>query len=409
MGKPTVLIAVSEYFPEGPGAVSRFIHLQAVGLAERGYAVHIMAHRGTWKGRLQIENRVTATCVSVVRDWQGPQSRLGRVIWYSMYLFWIAKLLVHVTCRRSVLLLYGPVAGFAIVAKIARFLRRKSFYLDCDIRIGVNIGRTHSKLIGQTARNVSMIVLGGTNLLVEHFREFAPEVPIRRLWPPTNTAVFSSGNAKDAIQRWGLDGQRVIVYGGAVSTLEGIHLLVEAYARVVDALPDTRLCIAGPIMRTDFIDEHVVDPCKLAEQYNVSDGVILTGHLPIEELTDLMAAADVLVMPKVDHIVNHVAWPIKVGEYLATGRAVVSSRICELDSFLEDRKDILFCEPSNVDDLARALLEVLQDGELRKKLGDNGKRAALRWFDYRVWAESMDAIIQGTLDVDSGMPDQNED
>ncbi|MBE3087522.1 MAG: glycosyltransferase family 4 protein [Chloroflexi bacterium] len=121
----------------------------------------------------------------------------------------------------------------------------------------------------------------------------------------------------------------------------------------------------------------------LAQDINVAGYTIFTGHLPILDVVDLLNASDVLVMPKIDHPLNHVASPIKIAEYLAAGRPIVSSRICELDKHLIHMEHVIFCEPGNIKELADAVNLALGDETLRTKLSSNASAIAKSLFDYR--------------------------
>jgi len=102
----------------------------------------------------------------------------------------------------------------------------------------------------------------------------------------------------------------------------------------------------------------------------------------ISGLIDLLNASDVLVMLKIDHPLNHVASPIKIAEYLAAGRPIVVSRICELDHHLKHMEHVFFCEPGNIKELAVAINFILENETIKK----NASSISKVLFDYRTIA-----------------------
>jgi hypothetical protein len=68
---------------------------------------------------------------------------------------------------------------------------------------------------------------------------------------------------------------------------------------------------------------------------------------------------------------------LKVYEYMASGRAIIASRIGQLNDVLNDRTSAMLCPPGDPTTLAEALLELERDPGLRARLGQ-AARAAVR-------------------------------
>jgi len=65
--------------------------------------------------------------------------------------------------------------------------------------------------------------------------------------------------------------------------------------------------------------------------------------------------------------------PLKLFEYMAAGKVIVSSRLPVLEEVLEDGINALLCDPDNLDEWIKAIKTLLEDEQLRKKLGENAK------------------------------------
>ncbi|WP_037493872.1 glycosyltransferase [Sneathiella glossodoripedis] len=95
----------------------------------------------------------------------------------------------------------------------------------------------------------------------------------------------------------------------------------ELFVNVVSGLPDVSFVMIGA--------------CSLPDNWCPYENVYLLGQRPYEEVASYMAACDVLIMPW-----NQSDWikacnPVKMKEYLAVGKPIVSTYFPEVDFFRE--------------------------------------------------------------------------
>ena len=129
---------------------------------------------------------------------------------------------------------------------------------------------------------------------------------------------------------------------------------------------------------------------------DLRDDVVLTGWLGIDQVVAAMSAADVLVVPKIDDLINHAGFPTKIAEYLAMGKAVATSTVGDISRYLTNGEDAVLCEPGNSHDLAQALYRLLSDSNLREHLGRAARQTALRYFDYRASGQQIEVGMLAT-------------
>ncbi len=108
----------------------------------------------------------------------------------------------------------------------------------------------------------------------------------------------------------------------------------------------------------------------------------LTGFVDNAVLSQYQAAADVLLMPYGTAIAGsgggnsvEIASPMKMFEYLAAGRPIISSDLPVIHEVLNE-KTALFCPPEDLGAWKDAILRVQEDSWLRDALGETGKLAA---------------------------------
>jgi glycosyltransferase involved in cell wall biosynthesis len=108
--------------------------------------------------------------------------------------------------------------------------------------------------------------------------------------------------------------------------------------------------------------------------------VTLTGFIPNQNIPLYQAAADVLLMPYERMIAGSsggnsadICSPMKMFEYMASGRAIITSDLPVLHEVLDD-KSAVFCPPGAIEAWGSALGALLTDDERRRILGLRARR-----------------------------------
>ena len=106
--------------------------------------------------------------------------------------------------------------------------------------------------------------------------------------------------------------------------------------------------------------------------------------VPYAELPSALGRATVLCIPHPPNPYFDTIMPIKLADYMAAGRPVVSTPRTETARVLRQHACGITTEGERPEDLAAALIQVLRDPELAFRLGTNGRQAAVERFDWRV-------------------------
>jgi glycosyltransferase involved in cell wall biosynthesis len=137
---------------------------------------------------------------------------------------------------------------------------------------------------------------------------------------------------------------------------------------------------------------------KTWKQKVESDNVVFTGFVPNQNLPLYQSAADILLMPYSRSIMGSsgsadsaaVASPMKMFEYMAAGRAIVSSDLPVIREVLNE-KNAAFCEPDEAEDWRRVIESLLAEDARRTNLG---KQAQLDVQGY-TWVARAQRILNG--------------
>lgn len=175
-----------------------------------------------------------------------------------------------------------------------------------------------------------------------------------------------------------------VVFLGAICAAKGAFCLLEAWAKLAAEWDDprtARLTLAG--------DRGVDDARRAVADLGIEGSVQVRDWLPPSEVAALLASADVFVLPS-----RSEGQPMSVLEAMAHGVCVVASDVGGIPELVEDGRTGVLVPPDDVDALVHALRRVLDDGDLRERLGDAARQRVLSEFDVDVVWRRLDALYR---------------
>jgi glycosyltransferase involved in cell wall biosynthesis len=164
----------------------------------------------------------------------------------------------------------------------------------------------------------------------------------------------------------GENGAHEILFHGYLSGRKGVDQLLRAFSDLAKERGDIHLTIAGgnsPNFKFDFLGEMK----QLTHQLGIQDCVLFTGYIEPKELNSIFKNADVLVLPYKDSI----AASGVISQASQYCLPIIASDLGVLKEEIEEGKIGLLFKAGSVEELKKALLLILQDGNLRHKLREN--------------------------------------
>ncbi len=165
----------------------------------------------------------------------------------------------------------------------------------------------------------------------------------------------------------------IVGYTGQLQTLsmsKGIDVLIDAIARLPER--SISLClVGGPASMADALRSRWIALGLPAERF-VFLGQVAPPIVPV-----CLAAFDVCAMPspRTEFFAYH-ASPLKLFEYMASGKAILSSDLPAVAEVLRNGETALLFPPGDVNALADALRRLHDDPALRERLGQAARRDA---------------------------------
>jgi glycosyltransferase involved in cell wall biosynthesis len=163
-----------------------------------------------------------------------------------------------------------------------------------------------------------------------------------------------------------------VLFAGSPSYGETLRYLLAAMQGVWQRHPDCTLVITGGATGA------ALGP--LAQDRG--ERIRYAGYLERGALLREYAAASVLAVPLFDDVISHARFPTKLGEYLASGRPVVTNRVGEIPRFLEDGRSAQVPPPGDAAAFAAAINQILDDPSGGQVMGRKGRQVAEEHFHY---------------------------
>jgi glycosyltransferase involved in cell wall biosynthesis len=173
----------------------------------------------------------------------------------------------------------------------------------------------------------------------------------------------------------------LVVYAGSLYAGKGCEQILLAAREMPEA---KFVCVGG----RDFEVEQLTARAASLGLSNVE----LTGRVPHAEVPSYLLAADVLIAPFTEDgrdvagkVIIPFASPIKLFEYMAAGRPVVTSKVGAIPEVLKHGENALLVAPGGVTELVAAIVRLLNDKSLAERLGAAARRDARAYsWDERV-------------------------
>jgi glycosyltransferase involved in cell wall biosynthesis len=114
----------------------------------------------------------------------------------------------------------------------------------------------------------------------------------------------------------------------------------------------------------------------LARELNLEGYVELTGYVSEEDLMSNLSAADICVDPDPSSPLNDVSTWIKIMEYMALGKPIVTYDLKETRYSAQDAA--LYIKPNNELEFAEGIARLMDRPDLRAQMGEYGRQRVYR-------------------------------
>jgi len=188
----------------------------------------------------------------------------------------------------------------------------------------------------------------------------------------------------------GIDGSRIkkeynlksplVLYVGQLHGAQYIDLFIKAANIVLHKKPEVTFMIVGE----GFMERQLKN---LTIELGIEDKIIFTGSVTHHKIPEYIAAADVCVAPFKDTPVTRCKSPLKIVEYMASGKAIVASNVGEVRRMLGGVG--ILTPPGDFHAIAEGVLRLLRDDKLRGNLGRFARKRAEEKYNWKMSADNL--------------------
>jgi len=161
----------------------------------------------------------------------------------------------------------------------------------------------------------------------------------------------------------------VIGYIGSFVQYEGLDDLVRACGRLKAQGLTFRLVLVGG--KAGPLEAELEE---IARQNGLSDWLITPGRVPHEAVDAWYSLIDIAPFPRKPQPVTEMVTPLKPLEAMAMHKAVVMSSVRAMAEMVRHGETGMVFEKGNSADLAACLSQLVEQPEMRRRLGENARR-----------------------------------
>ncbi len=175
---------------------------------------------------------------------------------------------------------------------------------------------------------------------------------------------------------------------GRLDVEKGHEILLEAAQEVIQSCPEAAFVIAGqgPIES---------DLKKTAEKLKLSQRVTFTGYF--RNLSKILGIMDIFVLPSLSE-----GLPLTLLEAMAAGKPIVATDVGGVPELIINGQTGLLVKSRSARELSKAILELVQNKEKARGLGEKAREAVLNNFSSEVMIKKLEDVYESVCSFTSG-------
>lgn len=180
-----------------------------------------------------------------------------------------------------------------------------------------------------------------------------------------------------------------LFYAGSFGKKDGVLDLIDAFDCLAAKKKNVRLVLTGRGTKEDmalFFARVQSSPFKPIIDYR--------GFLDEDDYYDVLNSVDIHCMTRTDLDYSNAGFPFKLGEYLATGKPVIASRVSDIDCFLDQGKNAMIVKPGCPEEIEAAAAFLIDNPDNALQIGNSGRNVAFSNFDHKVQGKKLFYFIK---------------
>lgn len=177
---------------------------------------------------------------------------------------------------------------------------------------------------------------------------------------------------------------KVVLFTGATEEYKGIEYLIKAFKKILNYQKMSYLIIVGSGTLLKQLKEMTVE-------LGISDNVIFPGYVRDSDLPYYYSACDFFVLPSIS---EKEGFGIVQLEAMACEKPVICTNLSGVNEVDENESASIHVPPKDSEALANAILKLLEDEKLARKMGENGRKLVEEKYTWERIADMTEKVYQ---------------
>jgi glycosyltransferase involved in cell wall biosynthesis len=395
---------VENHFP-----ADRRVWNEAYTLSQAGYPVTVIALRKQGEKFHEEANGIQVyriPTLNVFKKLSESQGTIGRIFgmfqalvgYFVEYVYFTVAcflLSIYVACRNGVDVVHAhnPPDTLFVVGVFHRLLGKQFIFDHHDLSPELYLARFGMKqgeggIIYKTLLALEKLSLGVANIAIAT-NESYKEIQLQRS-NIEKDKVFVVRNGPDLRRIKVVPGdpnllsmgKSILCYIGSMNPQDGVDYMLRAFHHLAFTLgrKDFYCVIIGTGDSFEYLKQ-------MANTLGVQDYVWFTGFVSDEDLVRYLSTADICLDPNPSNPLNDVSTWIKVMEYMAAGKPIVSFALKETRFTAQEAA--LYVKPNDELAFAKQIAFLMDQPDLRRKMGDFGKRRIAEGLEWDIVSKNL--------------------
>jgi len=191
--------------------------------------------------------------------------------------------------------------------------------------------------------------------------------------------------------RYKLNGP-VILYLGQLQGGQYVELFINTAQIVLNEFPQVHFLIVGGGYRLEGLKQ-----LAKSKKMELEKNIIFTNYVSYDDVPQYVVYADIAVACFEDNDITQCKSPLKIAEYLASGKAIIASNVGEVRRMLGGVG--LLVEPGNSKALAEGIIKLLKDTRLRKKMGRLARERAKHKYNWETSVNNLQRAYKTAISL----------
>jgi phosphatidyl-myo-inositol dimannoside synthase len=385
------LFLITREFPPSMGGVQRYSYNTISNL--HLFKAIVMCFSDTSNKAQIIDKELSDKGHKVIRSNLFPEQMgpLSIVKGGFSVLVFCARILAIIKREKVDVLIFGHVTFFYLYVLIflKMFYRKPIFLLFHGEEIPV-IKLKSNGLMRILIKRAGVIICN-SNFTSSRLEEFLIEEKKRVIaYPGVEERFFIRTDISEAKLKYNVEGKRVLYTVGRLDKRKGHDLVIRSLPEILKRFPNVIYLIAGT-------GPNIEDLRKDVEKYGVSDVVRFLGFVQESDIMSLHQAGDIFVMPnRILEDGDTEGFGIVFLEASASGKPVIGGRAGGAVEAIENGVSGYVVNPYDDCELIEKIIYLLDNGDVAKLMGANGKERAWERFRWPVLVERFEQEIKTT-------------